>query len=440
MKHEEIPFLYSLLAERFHGWLAGMGTAPEHMAWTAMLVGTVLVLALMSLLAMFLNWFITLLLNRLSITTVTTLDDNLIARRTPRYLARIIPLVLSYHLIPVVLADFRAWIPAAEKLVNIFFIVLAMRILRSVLYAARDTLKADARYRNKPWDSYAQVVSLVLWIIAGVLVFTQLTGHSAVAFLTAMGAASAVLLLIFKDTILGFVASIQISANDLVRLGDWITMPKYGADGNVTGINLTTVMVENFDKTITTIPTYALISDSFQNWRGMQQAGGRRIKRSIRIKMGSIRHLDEQEVEDLRRIALLAPYIDERRAEIRAYNSAHAVDKRSLVNGRNLTNIGLFRKYMERYALSHEGVRQDMSRMVRQLAPDENGLPLELYCFSSDIRSEVYEDLISDLFDHLLASIPAFGLEVFENPASDDLRRMGSRIARALTTATDDRA
>lgn len=431
MKKEEIPFLYTLLGDRLHGWLAGMGVSPEHVAWTGLLVGAAVVLVAMLLLAKFLNWLLTMLLRRLSVTTVTELDDNLIRHHTPRYVARIIPLVLAYNLIPVVFVDFPGLVPICWRLFNIFFVLLAIRIIRSVLEASKDTLKANEAYGGKPLDSYAQVISLVLWIIAGVLIFTQLTGRSALGFLTAMGAASAVLLLIFKDTILGFVASIQISANDLVRLGDWITMEKYGADGDVSEINLTTVKVVNFDLTITTIPTYALISDSFQNWRGMQQAGGRRIKRSIRIKMSSIRYLDDAEIDALRKVELITDYIDQRREEIRTFNKVHAVDKSMLVNGRNLTNVGLFRHYMERYALDYPGVHPDLTRMVRQLAPDERGLPIELYCFSRSTKWVDYEHLMSDIFDHLLASTGTFGLEVFENPASDDVRYLGGSIKRA---------
>jgi miniconductance mechanosensitive channel len=428
MHDRDLPLLYDVLVTRLHGWLAGWGVSSEHMAWIGVVAGTALVVLAMGLLSKLLNWVFTVLLHRLSVTTVTQLDDNLIKRKTPRYAARVIPLVLAYNLLPAVLADFPKWIPTASHLFNIFFIILAIRILRSVLHASRDTLRTVEAYRGKPLDSYAQVISLLLWTIAGILIFSQLTGRSAVAFLTAMGAASAVLLLIFKDTILGFVASIQISANDLVRIDDWIEMPKYGADGDVTEITLTTVKVRNWDKTVSTVPTYALIGDSFKNWRGMQEIGGRRIKRSIRIKMSSIRYLDEQEIDALRHIELLTDYIDERRAEIRRYNEQHEVDKSMLVNGRNLTNVGLFRRYMERYALEYPGVHPEMTRMVRQLQPDELGLPLELYCFSSDIRWEPYEHLMADIFDHLLASTGYFGLEVFENPASDDVRHLGAKF------------
>ena len=428
MKHSDLPLLYDLLVTRLHDLLGGWGVSPEHLAWVGLLVGGALVLTAMLLLSKLLNWMFTLLLQRLAVKTVSQFDDNLIKRRTPRYVARIIPLVLAYNLVPAVLGDFPRWVPVGQSLFNIFFILLAIRIIRSVMEALKDTLKIQEAYRGKPLDSYAQVISLILWIVAGILVFTQLTGRSALGFLTAMGAASAVLLLIFKDTILGFVASIQISANDLLRLGDWITMEKYGADGDVSEINLTTVKVVNFDKTITTIPTYALISDSFQNWRGMQEAGGRRIKRSIRIKVSSIRYLDEQEIDALRRIELLTDYIDLRREEIGQYNAKHEVNKSILVNGRNLTNVGLFRHYMERYALEQPGVHPEMARMVRQLQPDELGLPLELYCFSIDIRWVAYEHLMADIFDHLLASTGYFGLEVFENPASDDVRHLGTKI------------
>ena len=438
MKHQELPLLYDLLVTRLHDLLASWGISENHLTWVGLLVGGALVIVFMVFLSKLVNWLLTLLMQRLAVKTASMFDDNLIKRRTPRYVARIIPLVVAYNLIPVVFADFPRWISPVESLFNIFFILLAIRIIRSVLDAGKDTLKLKEAYSGKPLDSYAQVISLILWIIAGVLVFSQLTGRSAIGFLTAMGAASAVMLLIFKDTILGFVASIQISANDLVRLGDWITMEKYGADGDVDEINLTTVKVINFDKTITTIPTYALISDSFQNWRGMQQAGGRRIKRSIRIKMSSIRYLDTEEIDALRRIELLTGFIDERRKEINQYNATHEVDKSILVNGRNLTNLGLFRHYMERYALDYPGVHPDMTRMVRQLQPDERGMPLELYCFSRDTRWAVYEHLMADIFDHLLASTGYFGLEVFENPASDDIRFLSGKLKQVGRVSEGD--
>ena len=425
MKHRDLPFFYDILVTRVHDVLAAWGVQQEHLAWVGLLLGGALVLTAMVLLSKLLNWGLTLLLQRFSLKTHSQFDDNLVKSRTPRYVARIVPLVMAYNLVPAVLGDFPRWVPIGQSLFNVFFILLAIRIIRSVLNALRDTLKLDDAYRGKPLDSYAQVINLLLWIIAGVLIFSQITGHSAIGFLTAMGAASAVLLLIFKDTILGFVASIQISANDVVRLGDWITMPKYGADGDVQEINLTTVKVANFDKTITTIPTYALISDSFQNWRGMEDSGGRRIKRPILIKISSIRFLREQEIDALKSIILLKPYIEKRSAEIAAYNKERGLDGSNPVNGRRLTNVGLFRQYIDAYLAQHPGIHPDMTRMVRQHAPNEFGLPLELYCFTNTTEWEAYEGIMSDIFDHLLAVHTYFGLVVFERPAADDMRNMG---------------
>src|SRR5690606_19939223 len=254
------------------------------------------------------------------------------------------------------------------------------------------------------------------------------TGKSPWAFLTAMGAASAVLMLVFKDTILGFVASIQVSTNDMVRVGDWIEMPKYGADGDVIEINLNTVKVQNWDKTITTIPTYYLITDSFKNWRGMQAAGGRRIKRAINIKISSIHYLKREEIDELKKIKLLVSYINQRQAEIDKYNEENFPDRSMPINGRNMTNIGMFRQYINLYVQNNPKIRQDMSILIRQLAPTEHGIPIELYMFTADIRWSVYEDIMSDICDHLLAAIKYFNLEVFEAPASDDIRYLKSDL------------
>lgn len=425
MDHE-LPLLYDLLVTRLRELLAGWGVPPSQLPWMALLVGSVVVSTTLWLLAKVINGVLTAVLHRLAVKTSSALDDNLTHHRVPRYVGRIVPLVLAFNLVPVVLADFPRWVGPMERLIHIFFIILAVRIVRALLGAVRDTLKVEENYKGKPLDSYMQVISIVLWSIAVVLIFTQLTGRSAMGFLTAMGAASAVLLLIFKDAILGFVASIQISANDLVRIGDWIEMPKYGADGDVIEINLTTVKVRNWDKTVTTVPTYALIGDSFKNWRAMFEGGGRRIKRAIRVKISSIRHLTDAELDDLRRIQLLAPYIDERRAEIARYNAAHNVDRTMPVNGRNITNVGLYRKYIELYLANHPGIHPDMIRMVRQLPPDAQGLPLELYCFTRDTRWIVFESVMADVFDHLLAINQYFRLEVFESPAADDLRSVGA--------------
>jgi miniconductance mechanosensitive channel len=232
--------------------------------------------------------------------------------------------------------------------------------------------------------------------------------------LTTFGAISALIFLIFKDTILGFVASIQVSVNDMVRIGDWITMDKFGADGDVIEINLATVKVRNFDNTTTTIPTYSLISDSFKNWRGMTKSGGRRIKRHILIKAHSVKFVTPEEIENYKEIHHLTSYITHRQADIDKFNTLNNINKSNIVNGRNLTNLGLFRKYINQYIVSHPGINKDMTMMVRHLQPTENGIPLEIYCFSKDKQWANYEHIMADILDHTMASIPYFDLEVFE--------------------------
>ncbi len=432
MKADDIALFQGIFTERLPRLLEQWGVASEHVTWVSAVAGIIVVTALLLLTTYVLAWVFTAVLKRLAGKTVNKFDDRLVAHHLPNYLGRIIPLSTAYNLVPVVLEAFPRLIRPAEHLVIIFFIVLAVRIIMALFHAGKDILEMKARFRGKPLGSYLQVINLVLYIFGGLAIFSQLTGFSIGNFLVSMGAASAVLLLVFKDTILGFVASIQVSANDMVRVGDWIEMPKYNADGDVVEINLTTVKVRNSDRSVTMLPTYALVSDSVKNWRGMQEGKGRRIKRSIRIKVNSIRFLNEAEVEQLRTIELLRDFIDERREEIRTHNAAHAVNKESLINGRNLTNVGLFRRYMELYAFDHPGINKDMNRVVRQMPPDERGLPLELYCYSIDTRWIPYEQLIADIFDHLLAAAPAFGLELFESPASGDLRS----IAKDLTTRT----
>ena len=255
---------------------------------------------------------------------------------------------------------------------------------------------------------------IFLWFIGGVLILSVLTGRDIGSFLTTLGALSAVLLFVFKDTILGFVASVQIAVNDTVRIGDWISMPNNNADGDIISISLSSVQVQNFDKTITSIPTYKLISDSFINWRGMSESAGRRIKRSLLIKISSIRFLEEEELKTLEQIELLAPFLHKRKEEIESANSKGKVNKSLLINGRNFTNLGLFRHYTEAYLEKHPMINSEMTVMCRQLAPTAQGIPLEVYVFSKDKEWKNYEHISADLFDHLLASTPYFSLECFE--------------------------
>lgn len=350
--------------------------------------------------------------------TKTNLDDIAITNKLPRLLAHIFPLLLAIELIPVVFTDFAYLGSMALKFGNIIVVILILNIAKSILRSLRDYLKTLPRFSDKPIDSYIQVFMIIGWILAIMTIFAIITDTSIWKFVTALGAASAVLLLLFKDSILGLVASIQVSMNDMVRIGDWITFDKYGADGDVIEINLATVKIQNFDKTITTIPTYALITDSFKNWRGMQESGGRRIKRALIIKQKNIKFLTDADIEKLKTIQLIANYLNSRNEKISNYNLENNIDKTLLLNGRNLTNIGVFRKYIECYLNNHSALNSKMTMMTRQLAPTPQGIPIEVYVFSSDRRWQNYEYIMSDIFDHLLAAVSYFDLEVFELPTS----------------------
>lgn len=356
--------------------------------------------------------------------TSTSFDDYLLQHRLPDYISRLVPLNIIIKLVPVVFYDFPSFIPSVDLLLDIYSVYIGIQVIRSVLRALRDYLKTKDSFKDKPIDSYIQVMIIVVYFVAGILMFTTLTGKSIVAFFTTLGAASAILLLIFKDTILGFVASIQVTVNDMVRIGDWITMSKYGADGDVTEITLTTVKVQNFDKTITTIPTYNLIADSFINWRGMQRSGGRRIKRAIKLKISSIKFLSEEEIASLKKVKLIEKYLNEKTVEIAEYNAKIHGAEDMLVNGRNLTNIGVFRIYINEYLKSNPNLNSEFTMMARQLAPENDGLPIEIYAFTNVTIWKSYEAIMADIFDHLLASVSFFGLEVFESPSSSDFKTM----------------
>jgi len=347
-------------------------------------------------------------------------DNFLVAHRVPRYVAHVVPLTILLEFVPVAFEDFDYAEMIALKTIKILFVLLVLVIFRKFFKSVNDYLKTRPKFKDKPINSYVQVFMIFAWIVGILTIFAIVTGTTVWKFFTALGAASAVVLLIFKDSILGLVASIQVTINDMVRIGDWITFEKYGADGDVVEISLATVKVRNFDMTITTIPTYALISDSFKNWRSMQVSGGRRIKRSLIIRQKSIRFLTEEEVEKLKKIQLVEAYIGARNEQIKAYNQDNKINKELLVNGRNLTNFGVFRKYVTTYLEGHSAINKSMTLMVRQLQPTPQGIPLEIYAFSSDKRWENYEYVMADIFDHLLAALPYFSLELFELPVTKD--------------------
>lgn len=349
--------------------------------------------------------------------TKTRFDDLLVSNKTAKYIAHLIPLLFIYKSVPVILDAYVYWETVFGKLVGIYIILLSLWIVRTIFNALRDHLKQIPKYSDKPIDSYIQVVMIILWMIGIFVIISELFNVKPNTLFATFGAISAIIILIFRDTILGFVASVQVSLNDMVRIGDWITFDKFGADGDVIEINLATVKVRNFDNTTTTIPTYSMISDSFRNWRGMLNSDGRRIKRYVNIKTKSIRFLNEDELEKMKQIQLLSNYIEERQKEINRYNETNAIDKSIPINGRNMTNFGLFRKYITQYLQNHPALNKDMLLLCRQLQPTQYGIPLEIYTFTSDKRFENYEYIMADIFDHIFASVGYFDLEIFELPS-----------------------
>ncbi|MFC6653988.1 mechanosensitive ion channel family protein [Paenibacillus rhizoplanae] len=335
------------------------------------------------------------------------------------------------HLAPAFIIYYAAPIPLYQSFIVKFALAYMIIVTITVFNALLDAI--DAIYRTyevskmRPIRGYIQVAKIILYIIGAIVVISNLMGQNPLILLSGLGALSAVLMLVFKDSILGLVAGIQLSSNDMVRVGDWIEMPKYNADGNVIDITLNTVKVMNFDKTITMIPSYALISDSFKNWRGMEASGGRRIKRSVCIDTSSICFCTKEMIEQFQKVHYLSDYVTARLDEIHAYNIEHHINRESKVNGRQLTNIGVFREYVQEYLRNHPKIHKDMTLIVRQLAPGDSGLPLEIYAFSNETTWGVYESVQSDIFDHIFAIIPLFGLRVFQNPTGQDIVNLKER-------------
>jgi miniconductance mechanosensitive channel len=405
--------------------LNGQDINPELVWWIDFLIISSLVLGTSFLLVISSRLIISRFLKKLAKRTKTHLDDYLLSSKFPLYFSRVIPYFFLLWAIPFWIIDSPYTTSIIMILLNIYGVIVTILIFRSILQTLRSFLFSLDSFKDKPIDSYIQVFMLLIWAIGIIIIFSILTGKEVGYFLTAMGAISAVLLLIFKDTILGFVASIQIAANDLVRIGDWVTMEKYGADGDVIEINLSTVKVQNFDKTITTIPTYSLISDSFKNWRGMAESGGRRIKRSIIIRTSSIRFLEGDDIEKLKNIERISTYVIEKISEIKKDNEITNSNKSLAINGRNLTNLGVYREYVETYLNKHNKISNQLTVMCRQLTPTQyGGIPLEIYAFSTEKEWVSYEHLIADIFDHLLSSLSYFRLESFELDNSKNLKEL----------------
>jgi len=360
------------------------------------------------------------LLHRLLDKTAPKVLELLEKHQALAKIAAIIPLLIIAAFSPIALSPY----PVLSSLVTTICDIAIVIKIASFIFALLDVMLDVARTRglNKklPIKSINQLIKLFIFLIVAVVIISSVLGKSPIIFLSGLGAMTAVLLLVFKDTILGFVAGVQLAANQMISRGDWIEMPKYGADGEVLEVALTTVQVQNWDKTITMIPTYALISDSFKNWRGMEQSGGRRIKRSIQIDVNSISFMNQELIDHLMKIESISAYLNNKQIEINEQNQSLKSDLTVNANGRKLTNVGTFRAYLEYYLKNHPNVSQEMTLIVRQLPADHNGLPIELYLFCNDTRWNVYESIQADLFDHIYAVLPEFNLRAFQSPSGYD--------------------
>jgi len=355
-------------------------------------------------------------------------DDILVKHRVFNKLSHLAPAMVFYYASSFLFGEHQEELKAfVMRMATVWMILAGTRAASALLDCMVDLARHQKATRDKPMGSYAQVVKLLMWLGVIIVVLGVMMDRSPLVLLTGLGAMTAVILLVFKDSILGFVASIQIASYDMVRVGDWVEMPKFGADGDVTEISLNTVKIQNWDKTISTVPTYAFMSDSFKNWRGMSESGGRRIKRSIALDMGSVHLLNQEEIAGLRKIQYIDAYLEKKSQEVQDWNKENAADLDCPVNGRRLTNLGTFRAYVESYLENHTQIRKDMTFLVRQLAPGPEGVPIEIYVFSAEQRWAHYEAIIGDIFDHLIAVVPEFGLKVYQRPSGGDILALGAK-------------
>lgn len=359
---------------------------------------------------------------KLVMKTKATWDDIIFDERVMAKLCHVVAPVLIYFLFPIAFPAGSPLYGFFLKITQIYIIAVVMRFFITFCTAIYIVYDQIEKYHDRPLKGLLQTVQVIIFFVGGILIFSVLFNKSPASLLAGLGASAAVLMLVFKDSIMGFVSGIQLSANNMLRPGDWISMPKYNADGVVIDVTLNTVKVRNWDNTITTIPPYALVSDSFQNWRGMHESGGRRVKRSINVDMNSVKFCTPEMLEKFRKIALLKDYIEETEEKLKAYNLECGVDDSVLVNGQRQTNLGVFRAYLERYLRSLSAVNQEMNLMVRHLQPTEKGIPMELYFFSISKVWIEYETLQADVMDHVLAVISEFDLAVFQNPTGTDFR------------------
>lgn len=408
------------MIELIENLLMDYGVNENLALWLSNIIAIILIIVISLILDIVVRRILLKFLKSYAEKTKAKWDNILIERKVFERLARIVPIGVIHVFAPL-FPTYEEWI---ERIAFSCIILIFLRAIDGLLDAINDIYSKYEVAKVRPIKGYLQVVEIMLYVIGVIVVISILIDRSPWLLLSGIGAATAVIILVFQNSILGLVASIQISSNNMLQIGDWIEMPKYGADGDVLEISLHTVKVQNFDKTITNIPTHAFMSESFKNWRGMQESGGRRIKRAVYIDVTSIKFCTQEMLDGFEKIQYINKYIEDKRNEITTHNKDHNLDASHIVNGRHLTNIGIFRIYIENYLKNHPKVSKYMTQMVRQLPPSENGLPIEVYVFTNETAWTEYEKIQADIFDHILAVVSEFDLRVYQHPIGYDFRNL----------------
>jgi len=412
------------LTQLLNEWLTLLGMSENLANWITKFALIIVVLLISYIADRITKRILLTFLKRVINQTKSKWDDIMLRKGVFNRVVHVVPAFIIYYTFQYIFQDNEAFLSLLQSAFYIYIIILTLFILDSFVNSLHEIYNQFPFAKDRPIKGYIQVVKIFLYFIGSILVLSILLNKSPIYFISGLGALAAVLLLVFKDTILGFVAGIQLSANKMVRIGDWIEMPSHKADGTVTEISLNTVKVQNWNKTISTIPTYALVSNSFSNWRGMEESGGRRIKRSINIDMKSIRFCTPEMIEKFKKVKYLKKYIETKEKELKDYNTKQDIDDSVLINGRRMTNVGTFRKYIENYLKDHPLIHNNMTFLVRQLQPNEKGLPIEIYVFSKDQEWANYESIQSDIFDHILALVNEFDLRIFQHPTGEDFQQL----------------
>jgi len=401
-------------------WVGKVPALSGHEQWIIALISSSLVVVLAMIAYLIAKRVVVNFIHRLFSKTNSELDDIFIHRNVFGRIARLAPSFVIYKLAPQALESYPVIVGGVLIAVSIYFVLVCMLIVDALIDSLADIYRQFEISKHIPIQSFVQVAKLLVYFVAIITVISLIIGESPLTLFAGLGAMTAVLMLVFKDPILGFVAGIHLSYNKMVAIGDWVEIPQHKADGDIMEIGLTTVKVRNFDNTITTVPTQSLINDSFKNWRGMQESGGRRIKRCLYIDVNSINFCDQERIQRYRKINYISEYIDAKLDELKQYNAQHSSMDSTKINGRHITNIGTFRAYVQAYLKNHPKINKRLTLLVRQLAPTDKGLPIEIYVFSADKNWINYEGIQSDIFDHLFAVIPEFDLRVFQQPTGLD--------------------